>query len=345
MNDLACSIKPIYVFLGLALLLGAVIAIWRKPRPDMSTKVKTAMLCMQRYSWEHGVAMQGVLEIGDTDSLVIMAREAVQRRLPDGRLSMVGSEMNVADTGVNGAGVLAAYAITGDEQYRQAAQAQYAYFQRPETRNAHGTIYHNNKSPVIFSDNMFMVAPFLAQMGDFADAIQQIEGIRATLWNPAQKLFHHIGIQETGELKDPSFWGGGNGWCAAAMAQVIGLLPPQMAAEKETLKGYYLDLVEGCLAHQLPSGLFYDRITEPNFEESTLPAMLAYSMYAGIRAGWLDASYRPVADRMANAVRAKVDGYGLLQDASRAPTFNTPGTSTEGQAFYLMMEGARRKLD
>ncbi len=29
-------------------------------------KVKTAMLCMQRYSWEHGTAMQGMLEIGDT---------------------------------------------------------------------------------------------------------------------------------------------------------------------------------------------------------------------------------------------------------------------------------------
>ncbi len=80
-------------------------------------KVKTAMLCMQRYSWEHGTAMQGMLEIGDTIKLLIMARESVQRDKPDGRLSMVGSDKNIADTGVNGLGVIAAYRITGDEKY------------------------------------------------------------------------------------------------------------------------------------------------------------------------------------------------------------------------------------
>ncbi len=63
------------------------------------------MLCMQRYSWEHGTAMQAMLEIGDTKSLVLMARESVQRSKPDGRLSMVGSDMNIADTGVNGPGI------------------------------------------------------------------------------------------------------------------------------------------------------------------------------------------------------------------------------------------------
>jgi hypothetical protein len=35
----------------------------------------------------------------------------------------------------------------------------------------------------------------------------------------------------------------------------------------------------------------------------------------------------------------------LLQRASAAPTFNSPGTSPEGQAFFLMMEGAYRKLN
>ena len=47
-------------------------------------KVKTALLCMQRYSWEHGVAMQGMMAIGDTAKLLLMARESVQRRKPDG---------------------------------------------------------------------------------------------------------------------------------------------------------------------------------------------------------------------------------------------------------------------
>ena len=60
---------------------------------------------------------------------------------------------------------------------------------------------------------------------------------------------------------------------------------------------------------------------------------------------WLDSSYLIPADKMRSAVYANVDEYGLLQNASKAPRFNSPGTSTEGQAFFLMMEGAYRKLN
>jgi len=307
-------------------------------------KVKTAMLCMQRYSWEHGTAMQGMLEIGDTSRLIIMARESVQRNKPDGRLSMVGSDMNIADPGVNGPGVLAAYRITGKEKYKHAARGQYEYLKRPESKNNMGVIYHNNKSKVIFSDNMFMVAPFMAYMSDYDEAMHQIEGIRDLLWNKDEKLFHHIRIQETGEFKDPSFWGGGNGWCAAAMAQVIDLLPQAREADRQKLIKYCTDLLDGCIANQLPSGLLYDKITEPNFEETTLPAMLAYTIYMAVRSGWLDSSYLVAAEKMRSAVYANVDEFGLLQNASKAPKFNSPGTSPEGQAFFLMMEGAVRKL-
>ncbi len=192
---------------------------------------------------------------------------------------------------------------------------------------------------------MFMVAPFLAQMGDYDEAMAQIEGIRAVLWNEEKKLFHHIRIQETGEFKDPSFWGGGNGWCAAAMAQVIDILPEERGEDKQKLVKYCADLLDGCISNQLPSGLMYDKITEANFEETTLPAMLAYTIYTSIKAGWLDPSYKGPADRMRAAVNANVDEFGLLQNASKAPRFNSPGTSPEGQAFFLMMEGAYRKLN
>jgi hypothetical protein len=183
-------------------------------------------------------AMQGMLEIGDTTALILMARESVQRKKPDGRLSMVGSDFNIADTGVNGPGVLAAYKITGDKKYKKAAQAQYEYLKKPESKNATGVIYHNTRSKVIFSDNMFMVAPFMAQMGDYDEAIAQIEGIRRVLWNPEEKLFHHMRIEETGEYKDFDFWGGGNGWCAAAMAQIIGYLPADRKSDKQKLIRY-----------------------------------------------------------------------------------------------------------
>ena len=43
---------------------------------------------MRRHAWEQGVAAQAFLESGETDLVVVMAREAVLRQLPDGRLGM-----------------------------------------------------------------------------------------------------------------------------------------------------------------------------------------------------------------------------------------------------------------
>jgi hypothetical protein len=45
---------------------------------------------------------------------------------------------------------------------------------------------------------------------------------------------------------------------------------------------------------------------------------------------------------MRNAVHKKVDEYGLVQGVCGAPNFNSPGTATEGQAFFILMESAYR---
>jgi rhamnogalacturonyl hydrolase YesR len=182
-------------------------------------------------------------------------------------------------------------------------------------------------------------------MGDYDEAMRQIEAIRRVLWNEEEKLFHHIRIEETGEFKHKFFWGGGVGWCAAAMATVIDILPEDRTDDKKKLMKYTTDVLDGCIAHQLPNGMFYDFITEPNFEETTLGCMLAFTIYKGVNSGWLDESYLIPADKMRAAAYANVDEYGLLQNASAAPRFNKPGTSTEGQAFFLMMEAAYRKLN
>ena len=47
---------------------------------------------------------------------------------------------------------------------------------------------------------------------------------------------------------------------------------------------------------------------------------------------------------MREAVYQKVDEFGLVQGVCGAPNFNRPGTATEGQAFFLLMEAAYRDL-
>lgn len=335
----------IKVLILLGVILSACTTIVKQEDDPVIEKVKMAMLCTQKRSWEFGTAMQALIEVGDDDNLVRMAHEAIVQSAPDGRLAMIGSESNIADTGVNGPGMLAAYKITGNEKYMKAAQAQYDFLMLPSSRNSNGTIYHNTTRPVIYSDNMFMIAPFIAQMGNYDEAMFQIEAIRRVLWNEEEKLFHHIRIEETGEWRHKFFWGGGVGWCAAAMATVIDILPNEREADKQKLMKYTTDVLDGCISNMLPNGMFYDFITEPNFEETTLSCMLAFTIYKAVKSGWLDKSYLSSAAKMREAAHANLDEYGWMQNASSAPRFNKPGTSTEAQAFFLMMESAYQKLN
>jgi|SRR5829696_989885 len=55
-----------------------------------------AMLGIQRLSWEQGVAAEAVLDLGRYELVRVLAREAVTRQAPDGRLAEVG-EGNLVD--------------------------------------------------------------------------------------------------------------------------------------------------------------------------------------------------------------------------------------------------------
>ena len=56
---------------------------------DRLNKVKNVMLCMQRLSWEQGIAAQALLELGESDLVVLMATAAMLRQGEDGRLALM----------------------------------------------------------------------------------------------------------------------------------------------------------------------------------------------------------------------------------------------------------------
>jgi len=105
-------------------------------------------------------------------------------------------------------------------------------------------------------------------------------------------------------------------------------------------------LLDGCVAHQRPDGLFHNVVDRPeSFVETNLAQMLAFSIYTGVLGNWLPASYVAAADRMRAAAHAKVDQYGFVQGVCGAPSFDHAGVAAEGQAFFLMMEVAGAKFD
>jgi unsaturated rhamnogalacturonyl hydrolase len=308
--------------------------------PDLA-RVKRAMLAMQRASWEQGVAAQALFELGDLETAVLMARDAVVRIGPDGRLALLGGHAQVTDPAANGEPVLRAAEATGDPMLRDGARRMLDYLVHRAPRAGDGTLFHLVDAREIWVDTLYMAPPFLAVAGHPDQALAQIEGVRRRLWNPAARLFSPIFDEDEQRLKRPAFWGVGNGWAAAGMTRVLRALPASMEAERACLASYLTELVDGCLSYQRSDGLFHNVLDDPeSFVETNASQMLAYSIYRGVEGGWLDRGYAARAAEMRRAAQAKVDAHGLVMDVCGSPDFERPGTATEGQAFFLLMEAA-----
>ncbi len=313
---------------------------------DTIRKVINAMLSMQRRAWEQGVASQALLELGETDLVILMASDAVVNQKKDGRLGLNEGDKPVTDPASNGEPVLFAAKKTGDPLLIKAADqmVEFLLFKAPRTRD--GIIYHNYIENMIWVDAFYMAPPFLAAAGYPVEAVKQIKGYRKILLNPEKNLYYHIWDQDRQKFERKLFWGVGNGWAAAGMTRVIRSLPDSMSAEKKLIEGYVRELVEGCLKYQCEDGLFHDILDDPStFIETNCGQMLAYTIYRGVKGGWLDVSYLKHADRIRKAVHKKVDEYGLVKGVCGAPNFDRPGTASEGQAFFLLMEAAYNDLN
>jgi rhamnogalacturonyl hydrolase YesR len=307
-------------------------------------KATAAALAMQRRDWEQGILAQAMVEAGNRELAILLTKAAIVQRTPDGRLGVLVSG-SPTDPAMGGCAYAKAAEWTGDAQILQAVDGLLAWIRFKAPRNAEGILYHVFDAPEMWSDGFNCAPPFLAAMGFYDEALAQIEGFRQRLWNPEKKLLAHIWDDGKRQLKDGNFWGGGNGWAAAGLARVLRSLPSERSQERAHLAGFAREIIDGCLEHQRPDGLFHNVVDQPaTFVETNLAQMLAYAIYEGIAAGWLPANYKPHADRMRAAARLKMDADGTVQGACGAPNFDRPGSSTEAQAFCILMEAAASKL-
>src|SRR5689334_6290971 len=156
---------------------------------DKTLKVKQAMLAMQRRPWEQGVAAQALLELGDLDTMVLLAKDSAYLQSQDGRLAMPETNAVVTDPAANGEAVMTAARISGDASLQQSAQRMADYLLHTALRTSDGILYHLNDKRQIWIDSMYMAPPFLAVMGYPDEAVHQIEGMKHYLWNTEKKLF------------------------------------------------------------------------------------------------------------------------------------------------------------
>ena len=302
-------------------------------------------MSMQRRDWEQGILAQALLEAGDREGVILLTRAAVVQQAADGRMGVVVSG-NPTDPSMGGVAYDQAAEWTGDGQIRAAVDRLLDWIRTKAPRNAVGILYHVFDAPEMWSDGLNCAPPFLAAMGYYDEALKQIEGYRERLWNSEKKLLAHVWDDGKGQLKDGDSWGGGNGWAAAGLARTIRCLPEDRSKDRERLAEFCREILDGCLAHRRTDGLFHNTVDQPgSFVETNLAQMLAYAVFDGVQEDWLPQSYLNRGYELRAAARRKMDASGLVQGVCSAPNFDRAGTSTEGQAFCILMEAAGSRAD
>jgi rhamnogalacturonyl hydrolase YesR len=94
----------------------------------------------------------------------------------------------------------------------------------------------------------------------------------------------------------PFYWGRGNGWYAAGMAELLRSLPAKHPRRARILEGYR-KMMASLLKYQGEDGLWKQLIDHPeSWSETSGTGMFAFAMITGVKNGWLDAkTYGPAA--------------------------------------------------
>ena len=108
------------------------------------------------------------------------------------------------------------------------------------------------------------------EMVSYLDKLQQPNG-----------LFYHA-------PDVPFFWGRGDGWVAAGMAEMLRSLPPGHPQRARIMEGYR-KMMKSLLQFQDKDGMWHELIDHPEaWPETSSTAMFTFAMITGVRNGWLD---------------------------------------------------------
>jgi unsaturated rhamnogalacturonyl hydrolase len=108
------------------------------------------------------------------------------------------------------------------------------------------------------------------QMTAYLDKLQQPNG-----------LFYHA-------PDVPFFWGRGDGWAAAGMAELLRSLPANHPQRPRIMLGY-LRMMQSLLKYQGKDGMWRQLLDHPEaWPESSCTAMFTFAMITGLKNGWLD---------------------------------------------------------
>ena len=140
----------------------------------------------------------------------------------------------------------------------------------------------------------------------------------------------------------PFYWGRGNGWYAAGMAELLRSLPKNHPRRARILEGYR-KMMAALLKYQGEDGLWRQLVDRPDsWAETSGTGMFAFAMVTGVKEGWLDAkTYDPAARKAWLGLVKHIDANANVTDVcvGTNKAFQEVGPDLDKQlAFYLARE-------
>jgi unsaturated rhamnogalacturonyl hydrolase len=128
----------------------------------------------------------------------------------------------------------------------------------------------------------------------------------------------------------PFHWGRGNGWVAAALAELLSVLPKDNPYYSSIREGY-MKMMNALLRFQADDGMWRQLIDYPQaWKETSSTAMFGYAMMVGVKKRILPSkTFRPAAEKAWLALCTYMNAGGELTDVCVGT-----GQSKDAQ-FYL----------
>jgi unsaturated rhamnogalacturonyl hydrolase len=290
-----------------------------------------------RWDYERGVVLQGVYQVylstGNAAYLQYLKKQLDIYIQDDGSIRTYDYSSFNIDNIATGRQLLALFKATGEKKYKVAADTlrkQLAH----QPRTNEGGFWHKKIYPYqMWLDGLYMGEPFYveyAQMFNepksFDDIANQFIWVERHTRDEKTGLLYHA-WDESRQMKwankqtgqSPHFWSRALGWYLWALVDVLDYFPldhPQQSKLIAILKRLSSALIK---YREPKTGLWYqvlDQGARPgNYLESSGSCMFIYALAKGSQKGYLDASYRTIAEQSFKSLLATmvtVDAQGLV---------------------------------
>ena len=270
-----------------------------------------------KWDYCHGLELQAMLDVydqyGDEKFYKYALAYADTMVNADGSIKKYKLEEYSLDRVNSGKFIFRIYEQTKDVKYKKALDLMRGQFDG-HPRNADGGFWHKKVYPnQVWLDGIYMGAPFYAeyafrnnQVEVYPDVVNQFLMAARHTYDPKNGLYRHAcDVSRKERWADPvtgqsqHCWGRALGWYAMAFVDALEFIPEHEAGRDSMLVILNNVATQIKRLQDAKTGLWYqvlDKSGEPgNYLESSCSAMFVYSLFKGVRKGYIDKSYLQVA--------------------------------------------------